>query len=235
MLSPASSTPGSPERDAPLLATVVGIERRTNVSHAMSTQVSLKPIHSRRNSLKNATDHLHTDLSETIEALDLTRLVHYRLFLQATASALIAVEVLLEQAGVEQVFTDWPERTRRQAILADLDHLGSPAHPFRLHRPLPTQPEMFGMMYVLEGWRRDSKELLQRVSASSDPQVRDACAYLSSCDSSLWNSFIDRLESEGAANDQLETTSGAIYTFALFQRSFSAAGRQLESALGRAS
>jgi heme oxygenase len=201
----------------------------------MSTQVSLKPIHSRGNSLKNATDHLHTDLSESIAALDLTWSVHYRMFLQATASALIAIEVLLEQAGVEQVFTDWPERTRRQAILADLDRLNAPVNPFRLNRPLPTQPEMFGMMYVLENWRRDSKALLQRVRASADPQVREACAYLSSGESSLWDSFIDRLESEGAANDQLETTSGAIYTFALFQRSFAAAGRQLESALGRAS
>src|SRR5690606_36498370 len=47
-----------------------GIERRTKSEPAMSTQVSLKPIHSRGNSLKNATDHLHTDLSESIAALD---------------------------------------------------------------------------------------------------------------------------------------------------------------------
>jgi heme oxygenase (biliverdin-IX-beta and delta-forming) len=86
---------------------------------------------------------------------------------------------------------------------------------------------MFGMMYVLEGWRRDSKTLLQRVSGSPDAQVREASAYLQACDSELWSSFVEKLESAGAADDQLETTSGAIYTFALFQRSFAAAGRQL--------
>jgi hypothetical protein len=86
---------------------------------------------------------------------------------------------------------------------------------------------MFGMMYVLEGWRRDSKRLLQRVRGSSDAQVREACAYLAASDKSLWDSFVERLESEGAAADQLETTSGAIYTFALFQRAFAAAGRQV--------
>ena len=188
---------------------------------------NIKQVRSRRNSLQNATDHLYSDLGESIAAMDLAQPLHYRAFLQASASALIAVERLLEAAGVEQVFADWPARTRRQALLADLEHLGTAAQPFNLHRPLPTPPEMFDMMYVLEGWRRDSKTLLQRVSASPDAQVREACAYLQASDSALWSSFVERLESEGAAEDQLETTSGAIYTFALFQRAFAAAGRQL--------
>jgi heme oxygenase len=186
-----------------------------------------KPIRSRRNSLQNATDHLYTDLGESVAAMDLAQPLHYRAFLQASASALVAVEVLLEAAGVERVFADWPSRTRRQALLSDLERLGASVQPFQLHRPLPTQPEMFGMMYVLEGWRRDSKTLLQRVSGSPDPQVREACAYLQACDNELWISFLEKLESAGAADDQLETTSGAIYTFALFQRAFAAAGRQL--------
>lgn len=211
---------------APLFAAILGIERRTSAGSLMSSNA--KPIRSRRNSLQNATDHLYTDLGESVAALDLAKPVHYRAFLQASASALIAVEVLLEAAGVEQVFADWPVRTRRQALLSDLERLGAPVQPFHLHRPLPTHPEMFGMMYVLEGWRRDSKDLLQRVSGSPDAQVRETCAYLQASDSSLWSSFIERLESEGAAADQLETTSGAIYTFALFQRAFASAGRQLK-------
>jgi heme oxygenase len=193
---------------------------------------NIRPIRSRRNSLQNATDHLHSDLGESVAALDLAQPVHYRAFLQASAAASIAVEVLLEAAGVEQVFADWPARSRRQALLADLERLGAPAQPFHLHRPLPSHPEMFGMMYVLEGWRRDSHALLQRVNGSADPQVRGACAYLQSGDSSLWNTFVERLESEGAAEDQLETTSGAIYTFALFQRAFASVTRQLERKLG---
>jgi heme oxygenase len=207
---------------APLFAALLdSIGRLINVSSNM------KPIRSRRNSLKNATEHLHSDLGESVAALDLAQPVQYRAFLQASAAALIAIEVLLEAAGVQQVFTDWPERTRRRALLADLERLGTPAQPFHLHRPLPSQPEMFGMMYVLEGWRCDAKQLLQRVNSSSDEQVRAASAYLQACDSSLWQSFVEKLESEGAAADQLETTSGAIYTFALFQRAFAAAERRL--------
>lgn len=211
---------------APLFAAFLGIERR-NLSAGPMMSSHVKPIRSRRNSLANATDHLYLDLGESVAALDLAQPVHYRAFLQASASALVAVELMLEAAGVERLFTDWPARTRRQALLADLERLGASAHPFQLHRPLPTQPEIFGMMYVLEGWRRDSKMLLRRVAGSSDAQVREACTYLQASDSALWSSFIETLESAGAADDQLETTSGAIYTFALFQRAFSAAGRQL--------
>ncbi len=101
---------------------------------------------SRRNSLRGATDHLHRDLDRLTSAFNLADVAHYRRFLQANAAALIAIEQLLENAGVAQLLPDWPERSRRAAILADLHSLEAEVQPLALRRAAPTPPEMFGVL-----------------------------------------------------------------------------------------
>lgn len=182
----------------------------------------------RRNSLRGATDHLHRDLDRLVEGFKLSDVAHYRRFLQASAATLIAIEQLLETAGVAELLPDWPSRTRRAAILADLHSLGSQVQPLALRRTSPTPAEMFGIAYVLEGSRLGAKVLLERVLASDDQKVRDASAYLQAGAADSWRSFLQQLETHEAADDQTQTVSGAVYAFTMFIRSFRQAAAELQ-------
>lgn len=185
---------------------------------------------SRRNSLRGATDHLHRDLDRIVASFKLTDVTHYRRFLQASAATLIAIEQLLESAGVAQLLPDWQQRSRREPILSDLNSLGSQAQPLALRRTAPTPAEVFGILYVLEGSRLGAQVLLEQVLASNDESVRRASAYLRHGEgqSSLWRSFLQQLETHQAADDQTQTVSGAVYTFTMFIRAFSQAAAELQ-------
>jgi heme oxygenase len=186
---------------------------------------------SRRNSLRGATDHLHRDLDRIAAGFKLGDVTHYRRFLQANAATLIAVEQLLENAGVERLLPDWRDRSRRAAILADLHSLQSDVQPLALRRTAPTPAEVFGILYVLEGFRLGARVQLDQVLASTDENVRNTSSYLShghpGADSNLWRSFLEHLETHEAADDQTQTVSGAVYAFTMFIRSFRQAASDL--------
>lgn len=187
----------------------------------------------RRNSLRGATDHLHRDLDRIAEGFNLGDVTHYRRFLQANAATLIAIEQLLENAGVEQLVPDWAKRTRRQAILSDLHNLQTEVQPLALRRTAPTPAEVFGILYVLEGSRLGARIQLDQVLASDNEQVRNASSYLRHGQPStdhkggLWRSFLEQLETNEAADDQTQTVSGAVYAFTMFIRSFGQAANDL--------
>ncbi|MFC4311185.1 biliverdin-producing heme oxygenase [Steroidobacter flavus] len=186
----------------------------------------------RRNSLRGATDHLHRDLDRIAEGFNLGDVTHYRRFLQANAATLIAIEQLLENAGVEQLVPDWPQRSRRAAILADLHSLQSDVQPLALRRTAPTSSEVFGILYVLEGSRLGARVQLDQVLASADENVRNASTYLGHGQpgegSGLWRSFLEQLETHEAADDQTQTVSGAVYAFTMFIRAFGQAASDLQ-------
>lgn len=186
----------------------------------------------RRNSLRGATDHLHRDLDRIAAGFNLADATHYRRFLQANAATLIAIEQLLEHAGVERLVPDWSERSRRTAILADLHSLDSDVQPLALRRTAPTPSEVFGILYVLESSRFDARLQLEQVLASDDENVRSASSYLrhgqpGASHNGLWRSFLRQLETHEAAEDQTQTVSGAVYAFTMFIRSFSQAANDL--------
>lgn len=186
---------------------------------------------SRRNSLRGATDHLHRDLDRLLAGFKLGEPTHYRRFLQASAATLIAIEQLVESAGVAQLLPDWAERTRREPILHDLHSLQSHVQPLALRRTAPTPAEVFGILYVVEGLRVDARGLLDQVLASGDENVRSACAYLGHglAEANLWGSFLEQLETHEAADDQTQTVSGAVYAFTMFIRAFSQAAAELRA------
>ncbi len=195
-------------------------------------ETSVAEVHafSRRNSLRGATDHLHRDLDRIVASFQLTDVTHYRRFLQASAATLIAIEQLLETAGVAQLVPDWAERSRREPILADLQSLNSQVQPLALRRTAPTPAEVFGILYVLEGSRLGAQVLLEQVLASTDEAVRNASAYLrhGQGQPSLWRSFLQQLETHVAADDQTQTVSGAVYAFTMFIRAFTQAAAELD-------
>lgn len=186
----------------------------------------------RRNSLRGATDHLHRDLDRLAAGFNLADVTHYRRFLQANAATLIAIEQLLENAGVARLVPDWSARSRREAILSDLRSLHSDAQPLALRRTAPTPAEVFGILYVLEGSRLGARVLLEQVNASADADVRSASSYLRHGQpqpghAGLWRSFLQQLETNEAADDQTQTVAGAVYAFTMFIRSFGQAATEL--------
>ncbi|MGC2777291.1 MAG: biliverdin-producing heme oxygenase [Bradyrhizobium sp.] len=173
-----------------------------------------------RDTLKAATAAAHHALDESLGQFDLTTTAHYRHFLQASAAALLALEMALEQAGVAGLIADWPQRRRAQAISADLADLNGVVAPL----PWSLQPldrsGMFGTLYVLEGSRLGAAYLLRVVAASADPRVRRATRYLRhGAGEGLWRGFPSQLEREPVTQeDEIRMIASAREAFAMFAR-----------------
>jgi heme oxygenase (biliverdin-IX-beta and delta-forming) len=174
----------------------------------------------RRELLRTATAEAHQGLDARVGTLDLTHYDHYRRFLIGNAAALLAVEALLEHARVTERFPDWPQRSRRASMLADLAGLGATVEPLQWSRVMPDRAEMFGIIYVLEGSRLGARMLLPRAQASPDPRIRENCRFLSAQQPTLWREFLHELESASEPSDQNALLAGALDTFELFTRSF---------------
>jgi heme oxygenase (biliverdin-IX-beta and delta-forming) len=170
-----------------------------------------------RSRLKDATADAHRNLDARLSGLDLTSLDGYRRFLEANAAALWPVEDALEAAGVAAIFTDWPRRSRRAAMTADLLRVRGAL------RPLPqmqgiNRNGVFGAMYVLEGSRLGAKYLLRGVAHAPDPVVTSATAYLGhGAGQHFWQSFLVALEQEPATpDDEAEIIDAAEQAFSMF-------------------
>jgi heme oxygenase (biliverdin-IX-beta and delta-forming) len=170
-----------------------------------------------RDRLKEATASAHHDLDAQFAAFDLTARNGYRRFLEASAAALLPLEAALERAGVARLFSDWPTRSRRDAITTDLVRLGGNIHPMDEVAPLRDNA-VFGTMYVLEGSRLGAKYLLRMMSQSTDPLIAEARAYLGhGAGQPLWRSFLARLECEALSGEaEAEAIAGARRAFAMF-------------------
>ena len=170
-----------------------------------------------RSRLKEATADAHCDLDARLSSLDLSSLDGYRRFLEANAAALWPAEDALEAAGVTGIFLDWPARSRRAAMTADLAGVGGQLHPLA---PMPAMNRnaVFGTMYVLEGSRLGAKYLLRGVANASDATVAVATAYLSHGNGQhFWQSYLAALEQEPATlDDEVEIVAAADLAFSMF-------------------
>jgi heme oxygenase len=172
-----------------------------------------------RERLRDATADAHRDLDAQLTAFDLTEFSGYRRFLQASAAAVLPLEAALTDGGVAEVFPDWPDRSRSQAIEADLARLGSTPQSAIKVPPL-TRNGVLGTMYVLEGSRLGAKFLLRMVSDAVDRRVAQATAYLDhGAGKRLWQSFLHRLDVEELTErDGAEAIDAARGAFAIFER-----------------
>ena len=171
-----------------------------------------------RSRLKQATAAAHRHLDARLSGLDLANFEGYRRFLEVNAAALWPVEDALEAAGVATIFADWPRRSRRGAITADLVRVGGTLRPLA---PMPSMNRngVFGALYVLEGSRLGAKYLLRGVAAS-DSVVGSATDYLShGAGQHFWQSFLAALEQEPATpDDEAEIIDAAELTFSMFSQ-----------------
>lgn len=169
-----------------------------------------------REILRDATSDAHRELDAQLSAFDLTGLSGYRRFLCASAGALLPLESALAEAGVDHIFPDWPQRSRRAAIATDLGRLGTIAAATVSVPPL-TRSGVLGTMYVLEGSRLGAKFLLKTVADASDPRIVAATLYLRhGTGKRLWQSFLSKLESEIC--DEAEVIAAARVAFAAFEQ-----------------
>jgi heme oxygenase len=170
-----------------------------------------------RSRLKQATAEAHRDLDGRLGSLDLSSLAGYRRFLEASAVALLPLERALERAGVAAMFADWPQRSRRAAIVADLAKVGGIVRPAAV--PLLTNGNaVLGTMYVLEGSRLGAKYLMRTIAHAADPVIASATAYLDhGAGQPHWPRFLAVLEREPVTpDDEADIIDSAAAAFELF-------------------
>ncbi len=177
-----------------------------------------------RQALRSATRALHVSVDEGFSRFDLADRRGYAQFLTIHAQAAPAIEAGLNEAGAGGLLTDWAERRRTAALVADLADLEL-ATTLQHPEPLRFQDraELIGGLYVLEGSRLGGAMLARRVAVSSDPVVQAATRYLShGRGRRFWSSFLDVLKA------QPETVCtgairGAELAFSRFQSALAAA------------
>jgi heme oxygenase len=182
--------------------------------------------HSLRDYLRAATFEDHARLDAQLGTLNWGSVQDYRYFLEASAGALLPIEVALIDANVMQIFPDWERRSRRSAILRDLDHIGGGVSRVAA-QPRLSFDGVLGTMYVLEGSRLGAKVLLARIAKAADPTILGATAYLNhGSGQKLWQTFIDRLEQHAAQIEKAAAAAAAARrTFRLFALMFASIER----------
>ena len=167
-----------------------------------------------RNQLRAATAPQHERVDTAFSAYRLDQPEGYRAFLQAHAQVLIPLEIELERAGIESMLDDWPLRSRRQVLLADLQALGCAEPPLTPPGMAPSFGWSWGAAYVIEGSRLGGRVLARRV-ADANPSA--PLRYLNHGSATpLWPSFLQKLEQQGSACDWSEVLTGANDTFERF-------------------
>ncbi len=176
-----------------------------------------------RTRLRNATASLHIRTEAAYAGFDLAQRDGYLHFLSAQSRVLGAVELALEQAGVDRLLSDWPARTRRHLLSTDLNTLGNPV-PEALPMPeLLDDASCWGAAYVLEGSRLGG-QILARRRRQIDPA--GPLGYLEHGDAAkLWPTFLARLEASAGSSTWPSMLAAAEATFELF-----IAGAALEQA-----
>lgn len=167
-----------------------------------------------RNRLRAATTLQHERVDAAFSAYQLDQTDGYRAFLQAHAQALIPLELTLEQAGIKRMLNDWSQRSRRQALLADLQTLGCKEPKSAQADTAPSSGWCWGAAYVIEGSRLGGRVLARRV-AEANPSA--PLRYLSHGNATpFWPSFLQELEQQAGACDWSEVLAGAHATFECF-------------------
>lgn len=171
-----------------------------------------------RGVLKQETEGRHARVDTALSALNLAEPSDYGRFLRLHAAVLPPLERQLEKAGVAGLLDDWPRRTRRALLAADLAVLRLvPPAPIAV-APLSGADEMLGALYVLEGSRLGHGVLLRHLP--EEAPTRAATAFLAhGVGERLWGGFLAVLagrERIGADRDRM--VAAAHRAFAAYEQ-----------------
>lgn len=158
---------------------------------------------------------MHERLDRGFANLDLCDLPDYRQFLEANAAALVPLEALATRLGASALLPDWPQRQRRDAILADLAIAGGRFQEVKAEHAPMEPAALCGLLYVLEGSRLGGRVLLDQVSRSGDERVRNATQFLEhGLAEKFWQSFVGVLNRAIRTPQQLsQAAAAATFTF----------------------
>lgn len=168
--------------------------------------------------LRAATEAEHSLLDRRMSRMLQEQSGGYEKFLALMATVILPMESALNEAQVWNILPDWPQRTRSEALLADLAELDISAPDGGRscsHLPLSDEAYVHGVLYVLEGSRLGGRVILRGLEQA---QRRRPTHYLShGHGSTFWQTFLVQLEGSHAARDNPEAAiTGAKTTFSLF-------------------
>ena len=110
---------------------------------------------------KTRPEHLRTEAVYT--HFNLATVNGYACFLTAQASAFLAVERSLDDAGAAEVVDDWAARRRGDLLRDDLDRLAISDVRFQAPIAFDQPAAILGAIYVLEGSRHGARILRSQV------------------------------------------------------------------------
>jgi heme oxygenase len=174
-----------------------------------------------RSALRAHTSDCHAAVDDIFGRFDLTDPAAYRAFLSAHARIIPAIEIGLEEAGVEALLPDWSARRRRHLLYADLADLGAHAPDLAPVPAFEDNAALWGAAYVLEGSKLGGAMLARRVPPSLPSRYLTPIGPKGGA-----RSFMDALD--GADVDEARAIEAARTIFALFR---DAAERQVELAV----
>ena len=166
-----------------------------------------------RERLRDFTRPLHEQVDTAFGAYALNQREGYRAFLRAHAAAVFPLETMLEAAGVAVQLPDWPQRSRRAALAADLQAMQAGVPAWAPLAPSAGFPALWGALYVLEGSRMGARYLARKVAAAplQPPLPR---AYLEHGErDGLWQSFVPALQAAAspACLDAMQAAAHAAF------------------------
>ena len=146
----------------------------------------------------------------------------YRVFLRASARALLPIEAALQRAGVATPLEDWPDRARSQALIEDIAAFGEAPRVDSDSPAMTGEASVLGALYVLEGSRLGGLWLLGHAMANASPRMQAATRYLGhGAGKAYWPTFLSRLEaSDAARRAPAQAVAAAVETFDRFASAF---------------
>lgn len=127
--------------------------------------------------LRRQTRHQHDAVESRLILSNLATRAGYIDFLLFNWTS-ASIEQALEQAGIGRVLPDWARRSRRAALVTDLQALGVTPPRAAALAIAPDIGSLLGWSYVLEGSRLGAKIVLRSVLDSPEVAVLGATAFL---------------------------------------------------------
>ncbi len=165
-----------------------------------------------RSALRAQTSDCHAEVDTIFGRFDLSDQPQYSSFLSAHARIVPVVEMALERAGIIKLLPDWPERRRRELLMADLADLGVNPPPLLEGLTPNNEAELWGAAYVLEGSKLGGSMLAKSVPTGLPSRYLTPNGPRGSI-----KIFMDRLDEAGIADPET-AISAARDVFALFRR-----------------
>ncbi len=163
---------------------------------------------------------LHTRLDRTIETACFGEPLDLRRLLTIHHAALGVIVPALEQAGAARLFPGWDGCSRLSALEADMVELcGDSPRRVSIERLFPSEQEVWGALYALEGSRLGNQVLLRRMAEHGNDLVQRAARFLAyrSEDAVAWPCLVARLEALDYRGDDFEAMAhGAERVFGVY-------------------